>query len=176
MPRPFFAAVIALAAGAIFAAPASAEVVARTPDGFTLREEAFVVATPQLIASALGEVDQWWNGEHTYSGSAANLSLPLGVGACLCEAMADGSTFEHGRLTALDPATGLTLEAPLGPLKTRASRAALNFTWSPEGEGLKLVMTYEVEGAGLGAFAAPVDGVMTDQFARLVRHLERPVP
>ena len=66
--------------------------------------------------------------------------------------------------------------APLGPLKSRASRAELAFQWRLDGDRLRLTMTYAVEGEGLGAFAGPVDGVMTDQFARLARHLDQPAP
>ena len=154
------------------AAPVSAEVVSRTVDGFVLRYEVRVETTPDDAYHALGEVGRWWNGAHTYSGSGANLTLPLAVGACLCEALADGTLFEHGRVTALDPATGAQLDAPLGPLKGKANRAQLSIAWVPAVRGLSLVMTYEVQGAGLGALAGPVDGVMGDQFARYARYVE----
>ena len=176
MPHAMPTTLAVLAATLALAAPVSAEVISRTADGFILREEKVVAATPAQAFAALGEVGQWWNGDHTYSGSGANLSLPLQVGACLCEALTDGTTFEHGRISALAPETGVTLEAPLGPLKSRASRAKLAFQWRLDGDRLRLTMTYAVEGEGLGAFAGPVDGVMTDQFARLARHLDQPAP
>lgn len=160
------------AAALSLASAASAEVVSHTADGFVLRQEVRLETTPDKALSGLGDVGRWWNGDHTYSGSGANLTLPLAVGACLCEALADGAVFEHGRITALDAASGVELEAPLGPLKGKTTRAQLSFAWTPAERGLKLIMTYVVEGPGLGGFAGPVDGVMSDQFARYARYVE----
>lgn len=155
--RPFVriaAAAIAMSLGG-FSTAASAEVVSRTADGFVLRYETTLEMTPDDAYVALGEVGRWWNGAHTYSGAATNLSLPLEVGGCLCEALADGTTFEHGRITVADAGTGVLLEAPLGPLKGKTSKAQLSFGWTDANKGLTLIMTYVVEGPGLGAFAAP---------------------
>jgi hypothetical protein len=93
------------------------------------------------------------------------------VGGCFCEALSDGSLFEHGRVTAVDD-DRLALNAPLGPLKGRATRADLTFSW-PEGPSISgevtgVVMSFVVEGPGLGAFADAVDGVMAGQHARLL--------
>ena len=156
----------------LMATGASAEVVSRTADGFVLRYEVALETTPEDAWTAVGEVGRWWNGAHTYSGSAINMTLPLEVGGCLCEALTDGTIFEHGRVTRTDPQTGVVLDAPLGPLKGKATRADLGLTWASEGSGLTLAMTFTVEGPGLGAFAGPVDGVMGDQFARWVRYVE----
>ena len=167
-----FAFIAAAFASLCLTSAASAEVVSRTADGFVLHQEITLETTPDDALVALGEVGRWWNGAHTYSGSGANLSLSLEAGGCLCEALADGTLFKHGRVTALDPATGAQLDAPLGPLKGKASRAQLSIAWVPADRGLSLVMTYEVQGAGLGALAGPVDGVMGDQFARYARYVE----
>ena len=156
----------------LMATGASAEVVSRTADGFVLRYEVAVETTPDDAWVAVGEVGRWWNGAHTYSGTATNMTLPLQVGGCLCEALADGTIFEHGRVTRADPQAGVAIDAPLGPLKGKATRADLDLTWANEGRGLKLAMTFTVEGPGLGAFAGPVDGVMGDQFARWVHYVE----
>lgn len=156
----------------LMATGASAEVVSRTADGFVLRYKVTLETTPEDAWTAVGEVGRWWNGAHTYSGSATNMTLPLEVGGCLCEALADGTIFEHGRVTQADAATGVLLDAPLGPLKGKATRAVLGLTWATEGRGLKLTMTFTVEGPGLGAFAGPVDGVMSDQFSRWARYVE----
>jgi hypothetical protein len=163
------AAVFALG---LMAAPASAEVVSRTADGFVLRYETTLETTPEEAWVAVGEVGRWWNGAHTYSGAATNLTLPLTVGACLCEALADGTLFEHGRITVADPETGVLLDAPLGPLKGKATKAQLSLGWTGANRGMRLVMTYVIEGPGLGALAGPVDGVMADQFARYAHFVE----
>tara|TARA_R110002051_G_scaffold3150_2_gene16961 strand:+ start:243 stop:788 length:546 start_codon:yes stop_codon:yes gene_type:complete len=148
---------------------ARAEVVERHPDGFTLRMSAPVNAGWGQAFLAVGDVPHWWNANHTYSGDAANLSLPLEPGACFCERLADGSAFEHGRVIAANARHEVRLEAPLGPLKDRATQAALTFGWNDTiGADQVLTLTYIVEGDGLGAMAGPVDQVLTDQFARWV--------
>lgn len=159
----------ALAAAALTAGPGRAEVVEQHANGFFLRMTAPANAGWTQAYVAVGDVTHWWNGAHTYSGDAANLSLPLAVGACLCERLADGSTFEHGRVIAVTQQREVRLAAPLGPLNGKASKAELTFGWAPDARGgVMLTLTFEVEGAGLGAFADPVDQVMTDQFQRWV--------
>lgn len=149
------------------ATAAQAEVVERHANGFTLRMSAPVSAGWGQAFFAVGDVDHWWNAEHSYSGDAANLSLPLQVGACFCEAMPDGSNFEHGRVVAVDQRREVRLDAPLGPLKGLTTRADLVFSWNNTiGSDQVLTLTYVVEGEGLGAFADPVDQVLTDQFGR----------
>lgn len=100
----------------VLTAPAArAEVVERQANGFSLRMSAPARAGWAQAYFAVGEPDSWWNGAHTYSGDAANLSLPLEVGACLCERLADGSIFEHGRVVSVTPHLEVRLDAPLGP-------------------------------------------------------------
>lgn len=166
-------AIAAAVAGiALFAAtPAAAEVVERHADGFTQRFAVPMETSAGDVVLALDDIGGWWDGAHTYSGDAANLSLSFEPGACFCEAMPDGSLFEHGRVVALDD-DQLVLNAPLGPLKALATRADLTFSWPDAGMGTMVTMTFVVEGPGLGAMADPVDGVMSVQFARLVRYVE----
>lgn len=166
--KPLFIA----AALALIAAPAAAEVVERSADHFVLRYETGLETTPEDIYAAVGDVSHWWAGSHTYSGVSANLSMPLEAGACYCEALADGTTFEHGRVLQADPGTGVLLEAPLGPLKGRTTMARWSIGWSPASRGWTLVMTYRVRGTGVGAFADAVDGVMGQQYGRLTHLIE----
>jgi hypothetical protein len=154
------------------ATPASAEVVERRADGFTLRYAVNMETTAGDVVLAIESISQWWDGAHTYSGDASNLSLRLDTGACLCERLADGSSFEHGRVILLDD-DHLRLEAPLGPLKSRASKAELTFSWPDAGTtGVAVTMTFTVEGAGLGAMADGVDEVMQGQYERLIHFIE----
>ncbi len=166
-----FATVAVLALSA-FATAAPAEVIEKDADHFVLRYSMALETTPEDIYGAIGDVGQWWDSAHTYSGDARNLTLPLEVGACFCEALADGKTFEHGRVVAADPETGVLLDAPLGPLKGKATTAQWSLGWSGIAGGWEMVMTYVVRGPGLGAFAEGVDGVMQGQFSRWVRFAE----
>lgn len=161
--RSLFAAAALIAA---VASPAAAEVVEKGPDHFVLQFQTPLTATPEAAFASLGRIGEWWDSAHTWSGDASNLTLSLAMGGCLCEALADGTTFEHGRVVSLFPERSVGLNAPLGPLKEMASSAVLVFSWSPLSNGPALAMTFVVRGTGVGAYADAVDGVMGGQFAR----------
>ena len=157
---------------AAIAGPAAAEVVDRGPHHFLLQFDTPLTATPEAALASVGEVAQWWDPAHTWSGDAANLTLPIQMGACLCEAMPDGTTFQHGRVTSLFPERSIGLHAPLGPLKDLATRAALVFSWSELSGGPALAMVFLVQGEGVGAYADAVDHVMGVQFSRWAAYLQ----
>ncbi|MDQ8028332.1 MAG: hypothetical protein REJ23_06370 [Brevundimonas sp.] len=162
---------LAAAVVLMLATPAAAEVVERGPDHFVLRYEADLRTSREGVQTAIGEIGRWWDGSHTYSGDAGNLSLQFEPGGCLCEAMPDGTRFEHGRLVEIAE-TGVVLDAPLGPLKGRATVAQLGFGWVGTDREWSLIMTYVVRGPGVGAWADGVDSVMGGQFNRLTRYIE----
>lgn len=165
-----FAAI--LSAAVALASPASAEVVERGADHFILRYQAALEASPEDLIGAVKHIGAWWNPAHTYSGDADNLSMALAPGACFCERLADGSVFEHGAVHEYDAATGVLIHAALGPLHGKAERADWSIGWTGSDGGRGLVMTYVVQGPGLGALAGPVDQVMGEQFQRLVHFVE----
>ena len=160
--------ILIAAALALAAAPASAEVVERSADHFVLRYEVNVVAAPDDFPNALEHIGDWWNPAHTYSGDSHNLNLALDPGTCFCEALPNGTTFEHGAVYEYDPETGVVIDAALGPLRGKTTLSNWSIGWS----GQTLVMSYVVRGAGVGEWADPVDAVMGDQFSRLARYLQ----
>lgn len=166
---------------AVAATPAAAQVVERSADHFVLRYEIDLESPPEDMWASLQDIGQWWDGAHTYSGDATNLSLSLEPGGCFCETLPDGSTFEHGRVVEADPETGVLLDAPLGPLKgkTTMARWSVGWTGSPDVRGWRLVITYVVRGEGVGAWADGVDSVMRGQYGRFTHFLhygETPEP
>jgi hypothetical protein len=169
MLKSLLAAVAALT----LATPAAAEVVERSADHFVLRYTSVMETTQDDLIASVEDIGNWWNPAHTYSGDAHNLSLTLDPGTCFCEALPDGSTFEHGWVSEYDPETGVLLEAPLGPLTGRTPLADWGIGWTggPSGAGWEVVMTYVVRGPGLGAYADGVDAVMQDQFNRFTRYI-----
>ena len=169
-------AMIAAATIGLFAVgPAAAEVTGRHADGFALRVTVPTAASAGDVISALGAIGGWWDGAHTYSGDAANMTMALQPGDCFCEALADGGVVEHGRVVTFD-ADHRTLDAPLGPLKGQATRAELTLRWPDAGAGTAVTLTYVVEGPNLGGMAGAVDGVLTGAVARLVRYAETGAP
>ncbi|MFC5344227.1 hypothetical protein ACETK8_19850 [Brevundimonas staleyi] len=164
-------ALLAALALACVAAPASAEVVSRTADGFTLRFAVGVETTAEDVVAAVSELPRWWDPAHTYTGDGANLSLAFEEGGCWCERLADGTVFKHGTITGIT-ADRVTMNAALGPLHDKATKAELTFGSAPENRGRLVSIDFVVEGPGLGALADPVDGVMRQAFTRWVRQIE----
>jgi uncharacterized protein YndB with AHSA1/START domain len=157
-----------------------AEVKLATPDAFQILINEKVAAPPAAIYGAIGQVERWWSGEHSYSGDAANFSLAMQPGGCFCERWASGAV-EHGRVIMLMRDQVVRLEAPLGPLQNLAVSAVLTFLVKGEDGGATLTVGYRVNGSsasGLDKLAPSVDGVLGAQVARLRRYVEtgKPAP
>lgn len=163
-------------AACLAAGTASAEVVEQRPDGFQIRNIIVLdQATPDQAWAALGRVGDWWESAHSYSGDAANMTMPLQPGACFCEALPGGGV-EHGRVLMAWPAQGtLRLNAPLGPLQAESLTAILTFQIEARAEGgVQIVQTMAVGGASPAAagYAPAVDQVLSIQLTRLGRLIE----
>ena len=84
---------IALAlAPMLLATPAAAEVKSASDGGFEVVSVEMVKATPAAAYDALRNPGQWWNGEHTYSGDAKNMTIDARAGGCFCEKTEGGGT------------------------------------------------------------------------------------
>ena len=162
--------VLLAAAMMTFAAPASAEVVARTADSFTLRFQSGMETTPEDMIETVSDLPEWWDKAHTYTGDNGNLSLDFTPGGCWCETMADGAEFQHAHVVSITDDT-VVFNAPLGPLNGKATKADLTFHIGGDGPGWVVSVDFVVEGAGVGAMADGVNGVMGQAFGRFVHHL-----
>jgi hypothetical protein len=161
-------ALLLVALGAAGLPAADAEVTATTPDSFTVRHSAVVPLDARAAYERLVHVEGWWDGGHTYSGSAANLKLAAVPGGCWCEQLPEGGFVEHMRVIYAQPGKVLRLDGGLGPLQGVGARGVMTYTLQPEGAGTKVTMTYVVVGAGgsLEKLAAPVDGVLAQAMQR----------
>ena len=154
--------------------PARAEVVRQKATSFQLEYKVTSKAAPAHLYRALGQIGSWWNSQHTFSGKAANLTLPLESGGCFCEKWPEGSV-QHGRVVQTAKDRLLRLQAPLGPLIELPVNAVLTFVLAPSGTGTRLEVYYSVGGDpayAAGKWAAPSDKVLSEQIARLVRFAE----
>jgi polyketide cyclase/dehydrase/lipid transport protein len=167
------AALTAIALG--LAAPAAAAVVDAQPNGFEVREEAQIAAPPAEVYAAIGRIGRWWSSEHTYSGSAANLSLDLSAGGCFCEKLADGGVVRHLTVILVQPGTAVRMQGALGPLAGTGGAGHLSLGVAAKGSGSVVVLTYDFGGyakGGMDKWAAPVDQVLASQVGRLKRYVE----
>ena len=165
---------------AAFAGAAHAEVRASSPDAFQILITESVSAPPAAVYGAIGQIDKWWDGAHTYSGSAANLSVAMQPGGCWCERWAEGAV-EHARVLMLMRDKAVRFQGALGPLQNLGVNAVLTFLLEPQTAGTTLIVGYRVNGSsasGLDKLAAPVDGVIVAAVQRLKRYAEtgKPTP
>jgi uncharacterized protein YndB with AHSA1/START domain len=171
-------AVVAAVLALSFAGAAQAEVVDRGPNGFRLKHQAQVAAPPEKVFKALAEIGRWWSDAHTYSGKAANLSMPLTANACYCETLPSGGGVRHGVVELVIPNRQLRVNAALGPLQDEGVSAAWTFYLKPQDGGAELLMTYHVGGARdfVVTLAPKVDEVMGEAFRRLTTYAETGKP
>lgn len=171
--------IVAVIAAAVLSVAAQAEVLKSSETGFTARNALSIAANPEQVWAALIVPARWWSPAHSWSGKAASFSLDARAGGCFCEALANGGSVEHQRVVFSNPGRLLRLSGGLGPLQPEAVSAVLAWELKAEGEGTRLTQTYVVGGhvdGGLGAWAAPVDGVIREQLERLARLVETGSP
>lgn len=168
---------IAVAAVALLAAGgARAEVIDAQTNGFEVRHEVVVTAPASAVWATLVQPSKWWTPAHTWSGSAANLSLGAASGGCFCERLPNGGSVLHMTTVYAAPGARLVLSGALGPLQTSGASGALTVLLAEKGGRTTVTVTYDVGGyfkGGLDKIAGPVDGVVGQQVAGLKAAVER---
>ncbi|WP_375195172.1 SRPBCC family protein [Sphingobium sp.] len=166
-------------AGAAMVAPAHCAVTDSSDIGFAVENSVDVAADAGTVYRLLGQPRRWWNGEHSYSGDAANLSLKPVAGGCFCETVPGRSgragSIEHARVIHAAPDRQLRLSGALGPLQAEAVTGTLTFDIAPVEKGARVVMSYVVGGyirMGGAKIAPVVDKVLAEQLAGLKRAAE----
>jgi uncharacterized protein YndB with AHSA1/START domain len=170
MKHLLIAAALALTATAVHA-----EVVDATPNGFEVKRTAVLNAPADKVYAALSQPSQWWNKDHTWSGSAANLSLAPMAGGCFCEKLPKGGSVMHMTVVFAQPGQALRLSGALGPLQTTGATGHLAWILSEKDGQTTLTQTYDVGGyrmGGLDKLAPIVDKVLGEQFDRLKAYAE----
>ena len=161
---------------------AAAEVVDSSSGGFTVKTIVVIQASPEDVYRRLVRgIGDWWDPAHTFSGDAHNLSIEEKPMGCFCEKLAGQGGVRHMEVVFLAPGKRLVMTGALGPLQPLAVTGSMTIQLAPADGGTRLEATYAVGGyvpAGLNTLAAPVDGVLKQQFTRLKNYTERgePVP
>lgn len=132
--------------GLFVATVAKAEVSESTATTFKVKLSQTVAAKPDKVWKSLMVVERWWSGDHTFSGSAANLRLEPRAGGCFCETLPDGGSVLHMTVVFIAPNQRLTMFGALGPLQTSGASGSLTFQITPQDEGSSLTLTYSVGG------------------------------
>jgi uncharacterized protein YndB with AHSA1/START domain len=156
------------------AASAYGEVASSSPSGFSVKYLRTVAATPAAAYNAFVKVQSWWSSDHTWSGSASNLSLDPRAGGCFCEKLTNGGVV-HMTVVYVKKNEGLTLSGALGPLQSNGIAAAMTVTFKPAGKSTDISVTYNAGGyfpGGMTDLATIVDQVLGAQVDRLARLID----
>ena len=158
---------------------ARAAVVEAQAGGFQVNESVEIAAPAAKVWAALAQVGSWWNGEHSWSQDARNLSLALKPGGCLCEALPNGGGVNHLSVVFVAPGKMVVFDGMLGPLLFSGGAGHLVWKLTEKAGHTTLAQTYYVGGYFPGGFdkiAPAVDGVLTDQIGRLKAYVETGKP
>jgi uncharacterized protein YndB with AHSA1/START domain len=149
---------------------ATADVVDKAASGFTVKVTSSVTAPSTRVYDAIVRIGSWWESDHTYSGSAANLSLDPKAGGCFCEKLPNGGSVQHMTVVYAESGKLLRLDGGLGPLQDLAVTGKMTWVLTATGGKTTIELTYKVGGympGGVDALAQPVDAVLSAQVARL---------
>lgn len=166
------------------AAPVAAKVAEASDRGFIVRHQVEVPVSPAQAWSVLLKPAEWWSSQHTWSGSAANLSVDPRPGGCFCEVLPDPASsaasprggVEHMRIVFVDNARTLRMTGALGPLQPDAATGTMTIQLKPaDGGGHTQIWLEYVVGGYLRTpaekLAPAVDGVLGEQIGRLAAKL-----
>ena len=171
MKRTILSVVLLLAV----AMTASAEIADSAANGFTYKLVLNLQAPPETVYQRLLAIGNWWSSSHTFSGDAHNMSIDAKPMGCWCEKLSNGGGVRHMQVVMVMPGKMLVMTGGLGPLQTMAATGSMRIGLAPANGGTQLQVTYSVTGyvpTGMNSLAAPVDGVLTEQFTRLKIYVE----
>ena len=158
---------------------AHADVADSSAAGFTIKISIPIAAQPaDAYRNLIRNVGDWWDSNHTFSGDAHNLSIEEKSMGCFCEKLPGGGAVRHLELVNFSPGQTLVFSGALGPLQSLAATGTMTIHFAPADAGTKLTVVYSVLGyqpAGMAAWAAPVDTMLTEQFTRLKNYAEHAV-
>lgn len=157
---------------------AHAEVIESGANGFALARRVHIAASPDRVYAALIQPAKWWNSQHTFSGSAANLTLDARAGGCFCENWSGGSV-QHLAVVFAEPGKTLRLRGALGPFQGQGMDGALTFTLKPAGDGTDMSMENIMGGfikGGVAKWPPLADAMLAEQMLRLKRYVETGSP
>ncbi len=159
--------------------PATADVKAVSQIGFEVSQSVIIKGQAGQVYDALGKIGRWWSSDHSVTGDAANMHLDLRAGGCFCEIGKDGRQRVHLTVLDADPGKTVRLRGALGPLQAEAVDGVLTWSIKQSDAGVAVTQDYIVGGYfrdGAAKWAPPVDGVLTEQLARLKSFVETGKP
>jgi Polyketide cyclase / dehydrase and lipid transport len=158
---------------------AAAEVVSVAGNGFEVRETVHTAAAADKVYALMLLPAHWWSSDHTFSGSAANLTLDARAGGCWCESLPGGGSVEHLRVVYVSPAKSLRLRGALGPFQGLAVDGAMTWSVKSVADGTDITFTYTLGGYakdGFDELSKAADRVLGAQIEQLKKVADGAAP
>ena len=164
--------------------PAFAEVKKQDAGGFLVSHIAEVEASPQDVWERLIKPKNWWNKDHSWSGSVDGFYISPQAGGCFCESIKEEGkkgkpvlvgSVEHMRVIHANPGKVLRMTGALGPLQSEAVNGTLTVAMGAvkDKEGVTAVSFNYIVGGYMrfepSKMAKAVDGMIGEQFAGLLK-------
>ena len=162
----------------IWAVDTQAEVINSSANGFVIEIKASVAASPEDSYAQFLRIGEWWDSDHSWFGSADNLTLEPVIGGCFCERSGNKQA-QHMQVSFVEPGKELRLLGGLGPLQMMGVHGAMSWKFNALSEGgTEIVHSYAVSGyasGGLDKLAPVVNKVQSGQVRRLAQRLLAPI-
>ena len=151
-------------------------VVDSSANGFTVKVSMHLSAPPaEAYRKFVRNIGEWWNPQHTWSGSAKNLSIEEKPMGCFCEKLPDGGGVRHMAVISVMPGKSIVMSGALGPMQALAATGTMKVEFKATEGGTSFELTYSVAGylaGGMNAFAGPSDGMLSEQLSRYKKYVE----
>lgn len=173
--------VLALGTAALMATAfgASAAVVDQQANGFSLQEKVTIKAAPDKVWAELVQPQHWWDGAHSFSGDAKNMTLDAHAGGCWCETFPNGGSAQHMTIVNVIPNKLLRMRGALGPFQSTGMDGAMNIVLTQKGDTTEVQLVYNIGGYTWGGYQSlptSADGVLGLQIYRLKQLIETGSP
>ena len=104
---------------------ARADVADSANNGFTAKIVLTIQASPDEVYRRLvGNIGDWWNSAHTFTGDSHNLTIEAKPMGCFCEKLPSGGA-RHMEVVNFVPGKTLVMVGGLGPLQSLAVAAII---------------------------------------------------
>jgi len=110
---------------------ARGDVADSAPNGFTVKIALTIQASSDEVYRRLvGNIGDWWNSAHTFTGDAHNLTIEAKPMGCFCEKLPSGGA-RHMEVVNFVPGKTLVMVGGLGPLQSLAVAASMTIQLAP---------------------------------------------
>ncbi len=162
-----------------------AEVISSDNHGFTIELSRIVNVSKTKAYQQFINVNEWWNSDHTWFGSAQSMYIEPLVGGCFCEKNGEKQAL-HMTISYVDPDNEMRMVGGLGPLQMLGITGGMSWKFESTTNGnsqnvnqqqTKITFRYQVTGymsEGLDTLSPIVDKVQSLQLDNLAAKLTNP--